>query len=434
MAVITVFGAICCREQDVIDGIMDKAEIQLITQEDVIRKAGLLSGLSQRKIRDALFSKTSIFNKFTRERERALAYLKLAVAEYLKENQLLMAGMPVSLVPNNISHVLSVCLVGEMDFRMANAKEQGISEKQIREMDKNMAAWVHGIKESEDPWDSKLYDILLPMHNTSTADAAALILDKAKSPAVMYGQESREAAMDFYLAARVEARLVDKGHQMEVACEKGNITLTIHQNVLMLKKLEEEISAIAREVEGVREVETCVGKNFHQSDMYRKFNFTAPSRVLLVDDEREFVQTLSERLLMRDMGAVVTFDGESALNIVEEDAPEVMILDLNMPGIDGMEVLKKVKAQKPEIEVIMLTGHGSETDKKMCMDLGAFAYLHKPVDIAQLSKILQSAHNKISCNSGIPEDGIPEDGIPEDGIPEDGIPEDGIPEDGIPEE
>ena len=60
--------------------------------------------------------------------------------------------------------------------------------------------------------------------------------------------------------------------------------------------------------------------------------------------KREFVQTLSERLLMRDMGSAVAYDGESALELIKEDEPEVMILDLRMPGIDGIEVLKKGKS------------------------------------------------------------------------------------------
>jgi DNA-binding NtrC family response regulator len=66
-----------------------------------------------------------------------------------------------------------------------------------------------------------------------------------------------------------------------------------------------------------------------------------------------------------------------------------------MPGIDGIEVLRKVKASRPDIEVIILTGHGSEADRKVCMDLGAFAYLHKPVNIDELSDTLKQANEKV---------------------------------------
>jgi DNA-binding NtrC family response regulator len=119
-----------------------------------------------------------------------------------------------------------------------------------------------------------------------------------------------------------------------------------------------------------------------------------------VDDEREFVQTLSERLLMRDMGSAVAYDGESALELIREDEPEVMILDLRMPGIDGIEVLRRVKQTNPRIEVIILTGHGSEADKATCMDLGAFAYLQKPVDIDLLSETIRRANEAIISRKG----------------------------------
>jgi DNA-binding NtrC family response regulator len=66
-----------------------------------------------------------------------------------------------------------------------------------------------------------------------------------------------------------------------------------------------------------------------------------------------------------------------------------------MPGIDGIEVLRRVKATRPDIEVIILTGHGSEADREICMKLGAFAYLTKPVDIDLLSKTIKEANEKI---------------------------------------
>ena len=72
-----------------------------------------------------------------------------------------------------------------------------------------------------------------------------------------------------------------------------------------------------------------------------------------------------------------------------------MILDLKMPGIDGMEVLRKVKKERPHVEVIILTGHGSEKDRALAMELGAFAYLEKPVNIDVLTKTMKEAYSKI---------------------------------------
>jgi two-component system, OmpR family, response regulator CpxR len=96
----------------------------------------------------------------------------------------------------------------------------------------------------------------------------------------------------------------------------------------------------------------------------------------------------------------VAYDGESALAMIHEheDEPEVMILDLKMPGIDGIEVLKRVKQTRPEIEVIILTGHGSESDRQTCLKLGAFAYLQKPVDIDLLTETLKKANEKMRQN------------------------------------
>jgi two-component system, OmpR family, response regulator CpxR len=119
-----------------------------------------------------------------------------------------------------------------------------------------------------------------------------------------------------------------------------------------------------------------------------------PIKILLVDDEREFVETLSERLHLRDMEPAVAYDGKSALGLVHKDPPEVMVIDLKMPVIDGMEVLKEIKQTKPEIEIIVLTGHGSEQDRQNCLHHGAFAYMQKPVDINLLSDAIGQAHKK----------------------------------------
>ncbi len=114
--------------------------------------------------------------------------------------------------------------------------------------------------------------------------------------------------------------------------------MEINKHVMMLASLEEELKRLALAIPGVKGAETKVGPGYYQTDVYRKFDFDLPlpSKVLLVDDERDFVEALSERLQMRDYSSAVVYDGEEALSIVEEDEPEVMVLDLKMPGIDGL--------------------------------------------------------------------------------------------------
>ena len=116
-------------------------------------------------------------------------------------------------------------------------------------------------------------------------------------------------------------------------------------------------------------------------------------KVMLVDDEEEFVTTLSDRIQRRDFSSSVAFTGEQALQIVDDQVPDVMILDLKMPGIGGMEVLRRVKKAYPRVKVIILTGHGSEKDKEEALSLGAFGYLQKPVQIDELARQIINAHN-----------------------------------------
>ena len=115
-------------------------------------------------------------------------------------------------------------------------------------------------------------------------------------------------------------------------------------------------------------------------------------RVLLVDDEEEFVETLSERIQLRELGSQVALNGEEALKIVEDEVPDVMVLDLKMPGIDGMEVLRRIKKAYPEVQVIMLTGHGSEKDEKEARNIGAYDYLQKPVNLEAIVQSIKKAY------------------------------------------
>lgn len=115
-------------------------------------------------------------------------------------------------------------------------------------------------------------------------------------------------------------------------------------------------------------------------------------KILLVDDEEKFVQTLSERMQMREVGSDIALDGEQALKQLEDKKPDVMVLDLKMPGMDGMEVLRRVKNAYPDVQVIMLTGHGTEKDEEEARKLGAFEYLQKPVEIDVLMKHVKRAY------------------------------------------
>jgi DNA-binding NtrC family response regulator len=114
-------------------------------------------------------------------------------------------------------------------------------------------------------------------------------------------------------------------------------------------------------------------------------------KVLVVDDEQAFANTLSQRLKMRDMKVGTAYDGEEALSKVKEEEPDVMVLDLKMPGMHGMEVLEKIKKAYPHMQVIVLTGHGTEKDEEEAKRLGGFDFLKKPADIDHLEHKIRRA-------------------------------------------
>ena len=400
MSTVTLFSGIYSGKQFVLDDLVAGTGYKHVTDDDVIRRVSVLTNMSETKIRRAFSGKPSVFNKFTHEKECSIAHMRLAVAEMLSEDQLIIDGLSSLLIPMTIDHVLRVCLIAEMPYRIQQGEQTGsIDEKEavkiIRQADSDCAAWVDTLFAKQDPWDEALYDIVIPMNSVDKNRAGALIEENLLKDALRRTATSEKALQDFLLSSRTEAVLCKAGHDVSVEANDGAVLVNINKHVLMLSRLEEELKSIAGKVPGVTAVETKVGKDFHKANIYRKHNFEVPSRVLLVDDEREFVQTLSERLQLRDMGSAIAYDGESALNLVKDDEPEVIIIDLKMPGIDGIEVLKKVKEERPEIEVIVLTGHGSESDRNLCMDLGAFDYLQKPVDINRLSEVLKRAYDKI---------------------------------------
>ena len=115
-------------------------------------------------------------------------------------------------------------------------------------------------------------------------------------------------------------------------------------------------------------------------------------RVLLVDDELEFLDTLVKRLTKRGLNITIAKSGEEAVSVVRENKIDVTVLDVRMPGMDGIETLRKMKKIDPLMEVIMLTGHASVEVAIEGMELGAFDYLMKPADIDELFYKLQDAY------------------------------------------
>lgn len=119
-------------------------------------------------------------------------------------------------------------------------------------------------------------------------------------------------------------------------------------------------------------------------------------KVLLVDDETDFVETLVKRLRKRKLDVRAASSGQQALDMLSESPSDVVVLDVKMPDMDGIETLRRIKKIAPSVEVVMLTGHANVEVAMQGMELGAFDYLMKPIDIDDLLYKLQDAFKKKS--------------------------------------
>jgi len=114
-------------------------------------------------------------------------------------------------------------------------------------------------------------------------------------------------------------------------------------------------------------------------------------RVLLVDDDEGFMKAIAEHIEVWGVEWEVAASGEAAVAALDDNPPDIMVLDLNLPGIGGMEVLEKATSDLPQVQIIILTGHGSDAVEVEARRHGAFDYLRKPVQIDDLMESIQKA-------------------------------------------
>ena len=115
-------------------------------------------------------------------------------------------------------------------------------------------------------------------------------------------------------------------------------------------------------------------------------------KILIVDDEEDFLKSISERLGMRDFDVTTATDGKRAVKVAKKGKFDVAILDMKMPGMDGMELLQILKKKHKFLEVIILTGHGAIDSAVEATKLGAYSYLEKPYDFEKLLDVLKDAY------------------------------------------
>ena len=396
MSNIAIVGGIYCSGELVAKSVAERLGYASVGQELLVDTAERHE-TSVKKLSRALTGSRPFFDGITHDQDESLIYIRSALANQMSGDKVVYRGVAMHLIPRSLTHVLRVCLIADRDHRVKRAAERdGIDAKdaasKIEKSDHELADFTQLVRK-KGPWDADLYDIKIPIHESGVDGAVDLICDAVEKDALRPTEGSLQAAKDWVQATEVNLALLEKGHHYcDVTMSRGELTVVVRRkpsswgqlgrvvSQFRFEQLESEVNELAAAFAGVEEIEVRPGA-WHKR----------VPKTLLVDDEREYVMTLSERLQMRDIPSAIAYDGLEALEQVAADTPDVMVLDLKMPGMDGMEVLRRVREDNPNIKVIVVTGHGSEKHERMAKELGAFAYLEKPVDIRVLAQTIQDA-------------------------------------------
>ncbi|MFH1036060.1 MAG: response regulator [Pseudomonadota bacterium] len=407
MSVVSIFAGTHCAGRQVAQAVAQGLGCPLLDDAWLLERVAWRPSQEQAPPAPAIFEHLELFDPFPGQRDRLLGRLRLAMSSLLDQDNLVYLGQGAHLIPPAVSHILSVCLIADFRDRLGRAMRdeglgQGVAEARLKQADQQAMGWV-ALLHGREAWSSDLYDILVPMDRMDVEGTVGLILEHARSVLLLPTTASLQAVQDFALAARLETALADQGHptrDLLLEVEQERLTITTKGGVVMTDGQERDIRDQAARVEGVdpQRLEVRVARQGQPAPLDTEP--AGPAKIFLVDDEREFVQTLSERLQMRQINSAVVYNGQQALQLARENEPEVMVLDLKMPGMDGMEVLRRIKKDHPAVEVIILTGHGSDQELQMCLELGAFAFLKKPVDVETLQETLAQAYEKIKARRG----------------------------------
>ena len=121
--------------------------------------------------------------------------------------------------------------------------------------------------------------------------------------------------------------------------------------------------------------------------------------ILIIDDEKKFADMLSKRLSLRGVSCDVCYDGSSGLEWIKKQprAASLILLDLKLPDIYGIQVMEEIKKINDTLPVVIVTGHGTEDDKKECMTLGAHGFANKPIQIETIIQLLNDIKGETEC-------------------------------------
>lgn len=399
MCIVSLFSGSYCHGEEVAQKLAQTLGYELLDDHSIIEMTSQRFRIAAKVLGKALSGKTSAFNPFTHEREKSLACLRVVVAELLHNDRLILHGALGNVMRPPVPHIVKVCVTTDIGSRASEAMvQEGYCEddafRKLHEDDARCLRWTEFLFHEVDPWSPRLYDLVLPMDRTTVDEGVATTLKMLQSNEQI-GRSTRLKRLDeFSLAAEVNLRLTEEGHHVKVSASGTQVTITIDHRKLVLFPAEEELRRLALSVPSVTGVNVEFESGCYITDVYREpgTHRIHPSKVLLVGDDQGSVSILCERLIIRGVGCVPILDSKAALQVIEEEEPQIILLHTKPEDQDYLELLKHAKKEYPELPVIVCAEREVSSLKRTCLALGTDKYIEMPLDIDRLIRIIQNCN------------------------------------------
>lgn len=435
MPIVAFFSGAYSSAAEIAEKVADRLGYSVVSN-DVVQAAACKFGVPENKINLAMSGSRGWLNALTREWEKNLIYIKAALAELLKTDDRIFIGPATYLIPQPITHVLRVRIVAEQAYRIQKAIERdGMSAEEaassVAKSDRELSKWTSQILPCVS-WDPFFYDMTVPIPAMSVPQAVDVVCENVVKDTFKPTEASIRAVEDFALATSVSVALSEVGRLLcDVTANDGEVTVVVDTGAtpkgalartvrsLRFEDIEEEIRGICATIDQVKRVEVRPGAGAAKSweealdEPDRGPGPVTPSdrdgaepegererplRLLLADDDVELLEHLGKRLRARGLSVTEVTNGEDAIESATNQTFDVAVLDINMPGVDGVETLRQLKRIQPFLQVIMLTGYGSVESAFESGQLDAVRFLQKPHKFEKLLEdISQAGQRKASA-------------------------------------
>ncbi len=300
MSITIITNGIYSKAGNIIAKVAEKCGSRIITDNEIIDYTQKKFNIKLATLKKVIEDEPLAFNDFTHEREKCIAFMKKAISELASDEDVIFCGILGHLIPQQITHALRVLIIADKKNRIKQGvKATGLTENEvvgkIDAADKKAIVWTNRILNKK-AWDRSLYDIIIPTDKMGEQESIELIVRSLERQFFSEEERVKKELEDLDIIARVEIALSSLGKGLLVTSRNGCVVVTIDRKVMMLRMFQKKIIQSVEKIAGVNSVTTKIGRNFYKDTIVRNFEFETPLRLLLADDDKEFIQTISERL------------------------------------------------------------------------------------------------------------------------------------------